>query len=186
MYASIVRRLTMGAALVLCFGHLSGAAIADEPRRKEPGVISMTLVGALSDEHRAKILRAVNEWNVALNGKLHLELLADANQSPIWTIVAVTESSRHSGPQALGLALPFPNGGGVVLVHLDKIGRRDVGGVIRHELGHVLGLRLDGSQRLTAASYGARDHMCIDYPAMAQVAALHRLELGNLKWCGER
>jgi hypothetical protein len=145
----------------------------------------MTLVGAFTDEQRAKILRAVNEWNVALNGKLRFELLADANQSPIWAIVAVTHSPRRRDTETLGLTLPFPKGGGVVLIHLDQIGRRDVGAVTLHELGHVLGLQHDGSHRLMAAFYSGREQKCVDYPAMAQVATLHHLELRELKWCGE-
>jgi hypothetical protein len=82
MFASIIR-WTMGTALLLCFGYLSGAALADEPKLKASGVIPVTLVGAFSDVDRAKMLRAINEWNFALNGKLHFELLADANQSPM-------------------------------------------------------------------------------------------------------
>ena len=96
MFASIIRS-TMGAALLFCFGHLSGAAFADGPKLKASGVIPMTLVGASSDVDRAKILRAINEWNFALS----------------------------------------------------------------------------------------RDQKCVDYPAMARVAARHRPALPELKGCGE-
>ena len=82
MFASIVR-WTMGTALLLCFGHLSGAALADEPKPRAPGVIPVTLAGAFSDVDRAKTLRTINEWNFALNGRLHFELLGDANLSPM-------------------------------------------------------------------------------------------------------
>jgi hypothetical protein len=177
-------RRFLGLAVLLSALHLPGPLLADDLKWRRT-VLPMTLVGAFSDEQRARILRAVNEWNVALNGTLRFELQTDANQPAIWAVIAVTHSPYRNGPEALGVTTPFPAGGGLVLLYLDRLGGRDLGAVMRHELGHVLGLKHDASGRLMAATYNPHDQKCVDYPALAQVAELHNLVLRELKWCGE-
>ena len=183
MPVSMLRRF-FGWLVLLSALHLPGPSLAEDPKWKSP-VLPLTLVGAFSDEQRAKILRAVNEWNVALAGTLRFELQADANRPAIWAVIAVTHSPYRNGPEALGLTTPFPAGGGLVLLYLDRLGGRDLGAVMRHELGHVLGLKHDTRGRLMAAAYNPHDQKCVDYPALAQVAELHNLVLRQLKWCGE-
>jgi hypothetical protein len=183
MPVSIFRRLC-ALAVLLSMLQMPGASRADDLKWRSP-VVPLTLVGAFSDAHRAKILRAVNEWNVALNGSLRFELLSDANRPAIWAVIAVTHSPYRNGPEALGLTTPFPAGGGLVLLYLDRLGGRDLGAVMRHELGHVLGLKHDVSGRLMSAAYNPHDQKCVDYPALARVAELHNLVLRQLKWCGE-
>jgi hypothetical protein len=163
---------------------LPSLAIADEPKPRRLGVIPMTLVGGFSDYHRAQILRATNEWNVALNGAMRFEMGADPSVTGIWAVVAVTESPFRNG-EALAVTLPFPAGGGLVMVYLDRLGHRDLGRVMLHEFGHVLGLKHDVSGRLMSATYNPHDQRCVDYPALAAVAMLHHLMVGDLKWCGD-
>lgn len=183
MPVSMLRRF-LGLAVLLSALHLPGLSQAEEPKWRSP-VVRMTLVGAFSDDQRAKILRAVNEWNVALNGEMRFELQTDATRPAIWAVIAVSHSPYRNGPEPLGLTMPFPAGGGLMLLYLDRLGGRDIGAVMRHELGHVLGLKHDVSGRLMAAAYNPHDQKCVDYPALAQVAELHSLVLRELKWCGE-
>lgn len=183
MPVSIFRRF-FGLAVLLSMLHMPGSSRADDPKGRNP-VVPLTLVGAFSDAERAKILRAINEWNVALNGTLRFELQTDANRPAIWAIIAVTHSPYRNGAETLGLATPFPAGGGLVLLYLDRLGGRDLGAVMRHELGHVLGLKHGVSGRLMSATYNPHDQKCVDYPALAQVAELHNLVLRQLKWCGD-
>ena len=184
MPGSIFHRFFASVVLLSMLLHMPGPSWADDPKRRSP-VVPLTLVGAFSDFHRAKILRAVNEWNVALNGTLRFEVQTNANRPAIWAVIAVSHSPYRNGPEPLGLTMPFPAGGGLMLLYLDRLGSRDLGAVMRHELGHVLGLKHDVSGRLMSAAYNPHDQKCVDYSALAQVAELHSLVLRQLKWCGE-
>src|SRR5690242_4628753 len=86
-------------AILLGTMTIAGASRAEDMTPKSTAVVPLTLVGAFSDLQRAKVLRAVNEWNVALNGQLRFELGADADRPSTWAIMTVMESPRHNGPR---------------------------------------------------------------------------------------
>ena len=94
---------------------------------------------------RAKILRAVNEWNVALNGFVRFAIVDDAEArqaAPLLDDHGAPASARVASSPTTVLAhtQAIPDARGLMFVYLDRIGRRDLGGVVMHELGHVLGL----------------------------------------------
>jgi putative peptidase family protein len=67
-------------------------------------------------------------------------------------------------------------------VYLDRIGMRDLGGIVMHELGHVLGLgHSEGG--LMAARYHPTNQQCIDKATITAVAAKRRLPVDQLNWC---
>ena len=69
-----------------------------------------------------------------------------------------------------------------MIVYRDRIGMRDLGSVVMHELGHVLGLG-HGPKGLMAAHYHPTDQQCVDKATIADVAAQRRLPINQLNWC---
>lgn len=156
-------------------------------------LIPVRIAGPFEPDDRAKILRAVAEWNRALNGFVRFDILPDRapavagkSQTTPWMIVAVED---HPGRPASGLATALartygdPDGGGMITVYVDRLGRSDLSGVVMHELGHALGLGHDGSG-LMAAHYHSSAHQCVDKSTVKALAAKRGLPLDQLNWCG--
>ncbi len=157
-------------------------------------------------EERAKILEALRHWNHALNGQIRFDVSATPYNvsGPVasapttknaWIIARVSGTGampagvlQNRGPQ-LGMTLAqtqqLLGEGGMVLVFADKIGNRDLGGIMLHELGHVLGLGHDNAGRLMAPTYSASAQQCIDRGAVQAVAQIKGLAFENLNWCAD-
>ena len=138
---------------------------------------------------RAKILRAQTTWNTALNGFVRFDVVSSpagsARGSQPWMIVpAKGESLQLLRGSSVPLAVTQPTTAtsGVMVVHVDRIGWRDLGSVVMHELGHVLGVG-HGERGLMAAHYHPSDQQCIDKATVAAVAAKRRLPINQLNWC---
>jgi hypothetical protein len=161
------------------------AAIAEE-------IVPLRIKGSFTPGDRAKILRAVNEWNVALNGFVRFTIVEDSGASAInahhsrpWSIMAAQGISPRvvPGPTiALAHTQPLPETGGLMIVYVDRIGTRDLGSVVMHELGHVLGVG-HGERGLMAAHYHPTDQQCVDKATITAVAARRRLAVDRLNWC---
>jgi hypothetical protein len=147
------------------------------------------------DYERGRIVAAMRQWNYVLNGfvRFHARtlpanptraLLGQIRRSGGWVVARV--DSRHpvarQGEGANALAVTVGGQGGFVYVISDRIGHRDLTGVVMHEFGHVLGAGHDGSG-LMAPVYSQAMGRCIDREAVALVAAVHRLPLARLNWC---
>ena len=149
-------------------------------------IIALAISGPFVLGDRGKILRAVNEWNVALNGFVRFEIVPDGRPrlaGRTWTIVATRgnpPSSAVGSPLAFTYAIP--DAGGLMAVYVDRMGHRDLGGVVMHELGHVLGLGHD-SGGLMAAHYHPTSQQCVDKAAAHAVAAKRQLPVDQLNWC---
>lgn len=150
-----------------------------------PATIETTILGPFSDDDRAPIAQALDEWNRALNGVARFAPAADPNGRQIWAIVAIAKSPVQNRRETLAEATALPTGGGLLMVYLDRIHGRNLDGIMLHELGHVLGPQHEGSRGLMAAKYNPHDQKCVDYAAMAQLATLYALPLEKLRWCGE-
>lgn len=147
------------------------------------------------DRERQRIISAMRQWNYALNGYVQFRatllpddpspaMLAQLKRSGAW-IVARVDSRHpiaHQGEGRQALAVTAGGRGGFVYVISDRIGRRDLGGVVMHEFGHVLGAGHDGSG-LMAPIYTPAMGRCIDRDAVALVARAQRLPFNQLNWC---
>jgi len=144
---------------------------------------------------RGRIVAAMRQWNYVLNGfvRFHARTLPDnptramlarIKRSGGWVVARV--DSRHpmarQGEGVNALAVTAGGNGGFVYVISDRIGQRDLTGVVMHEFGHVLGAGHGGSG-LMAPVYNPAMGRCIDREAVALVASVHRLPLGRLNWC---
>jgi hypothetical protein len=158
-----------------------------------PEVVRLRIDDGFSLYERAKILHAVNEWNFVLNGHLRFDVVApeaDGKARPVksaWILMPVKKSAMDlrggSNREMLAVTLGIPAGGGVMLVMLDRLGTRDLASVMRHELGHVLGLGHDAHGGVMAAIYSPHDQGCIDKRAVQAIAAGRHLPVDELNWC---
>lgn len=157
--------------------------------------ISLFVDRDFDDYERGRIVSAMRQWNYVLNGFIRLrartlpdnptrDLLAEIKRSGGWIVARV--DSRHpisgQGEGAHALAVTAGGQGGFVYIISDRIGQRDLTGVLMHEFGHVLGAGHGGSG-LMAPVYNSAMGRCIDREAVALVASAHRLPLGRLNWC---
>ncbi len=159
-------------------------------------IVTLYIDGDFPDHQRQAIVSAMRQWNYVLNGyvqfRAHL-LPENANSGDIarlrrsgaWIVVLV--DSRHpiaqQGEGTHALAVTVGNGhDGFVYVIGDRLGGRDLAGVVMHEFGHVLGAGHDHAG-LMAPVYSAAAARCIDHDAVAMVANAQRVPLQRLNWC---
>lgn len=164
---------------------------------------SLRIDSAFTPSEREQILRAIDQWNLALNGHIRLELegeegkpkdhdigmVPDAQQRATWIVAKVTGrrgSAPERGPSthALAVTQALAGVGGTILVFADRIGSRDLSGIMMHEFGHMLGLGHDPKGRLMTPRYAGSNQLCIDPGTVQAVAALKHLPVVELNWCG--
>ncbi len=148
-----------------------------------------------NEGERQHIVSAMRQWNYVLNGFVQFRarmlpdeptpmLLAQIRRSGGWVVARV--DSRHGvaqqGEGRQALAVTTGGRGGFVYVISDRLGNRDLTGVVMHEFGHVLGAGHDGGG-LMAPVYNVAMARCIDYDAVALVARAQRLSMNQLNWC---
>jgi hypothetical protein len=156
----------------------------------KPEIVRIAIDDQFTLYERAKILRAVNEWNHVLNGFVRFDIDPAADHGQVWVIVP--ERGGRPPPvrgtivgHALAATQTAAPIGGVVTVYVDRMRGYDLVSVMRHELGHVLGLGHDASGRLMSSRYTANRQQCIDRAAAEAVAANRTLPPAALNWCEE-
>ena len=167
-------------------------AVQAQPAR----VVQVAIDRTFTLYERAKIFRAVNEWNTVLNGQIRLEIspvdydpsVAKAGGAPRkdgWTIAKIDSRDPMLDHPAMKrtLAVTVGTRSAVVYVVADRLGTRDLGGIMMHEFGHALGAGHDADSALMYPYYTGNKQRCIDKGAARAVAASQNLNLANLTWC---
>lgn len=160
---------------------------ARPPGRNGPERIALHLSEGMSPHERVKVLTAIDDWNVALNGVLGFGVVT-GKQVPAakstWRIVVVREPTgpRSNGGTPLAETYRSWLGGGVVRIYAGNLKTNDLAAVMRHELGHVLGLD-HNEAGLMAAQYSSSDMQCIDKRTLSVLAARRHVPAGALRWC---
>ncbi len=159
-------------------------------------VVTLYIDGDFPQAQRQAIVAAMREWNYVLNGYVQFRAhllpentgsadIARLRHGGAW-IVALVDSRHPIAQQGEGLhALAVTVGNrhtGYVYVIGDRIGGRDLTGVVMHEFGHVLGAGHDHAG-LMAPVYNAAAARCIDHDAAAMVANAQHVPLQRLNWC---
>jgi hypothetical protein len=178
----------------------AGYQYTDHPSRASTGrSIALYVDTDFDESERRHIVSAMRQWNYALNGlvQFRAKLLPDdpspstlsqIRRSGGWIVAKV--DSRHplahqgEGRHALALTVGGNNGGFVYVIS-DRLGSRDLTGVVMHEFGHVLGAGHDNSG-LMAPVYSPNSGHCIDHEAAALVANAQHLPLSQMNWCVEQ
>lgn len=151
-------------------------------------IISLRIDGPFDAGEKAKVLLAVGEWNHVLNGFVRFDVAAPNGWRPrAWDIRAEKGGSPQAPDPAAGQPLSFTQAGfaslgGKMVVYVDRMGTRDLRGVILHELGHVLGLGHETSG-LMSARYSPTTDQCVGRSTAAAIATLRKLPLDGLNWC---
>jgi hypothetical protein len=159
-------------------------------------VVQLYIDGDFPDRQRQAIVSALRQWNFVLNGYVQFQAhllregtnsqdIAQLRRNGAW-IVALVDSSHpiaQHGEGTHALAVTVGNGhDGFVYVIGDRIGNRDLAGVVMHEFGHVLGAGHDHAG-LMAPVYNAAAARCIDHDAVEMVANAQHVPLQRLNWC---
>jgi Matrixin len=169
----------------------------DHPSRAStPRILDLYVDRDFDNHERQRILMAVRQWNYALNGFVRFRasllpeevspaMIGQIKRAGGWIVARV--DSRHpiaqEGEGLHALAVTVGNNHtGFVYVLSDRIGGRDLAGVVMHEFGHVLGAGHD-SAGLMAPVYSPGGARCIDHDAMAMVANAQHLPMSQLNWC---
>jgi hypothetical protein len=145
---------------------------------------------------RAKIMRAVNEWNVALNGQVRLAvstdnfdstpyLAAGSRRPEGWIVARIDSKSPVIADRSMSRALAVTVGTrkAIIYVVADRLGTRDLGGIMMHEFGHALGVGHDASSQLMHPYYTGDKQRCIDQGTVRAVAAAQGLAADRMNWC---
>lgn len=160
--------------------------------------IPVWIDSSFGDADQISLDAAISSWNYALNGYIKFAVITNYYHIP----ANPHEGSANSDGllimkiNAANPPVPIPEhparvwafcddiGGHRIFVIRNRMENDQVGGVILHELGHILGARhVYGDDHLMFRYYSENGNACIDYNAIQQVANYNHIPIDNLNYC---
>lgn len=147
-------------------------------------VLSVRIDAGFDAYERAKILRAVNEWNHVLNGHARFEIV---ETNARYQVLAVNGGQANSPAglrirSVLATVVGTSDARKAALVFVDRLGNRDLKALMLHEFGHILGLP-HATEGVMSPEYDLVQWRCIGRTSAAALAARRGLPLTQLNWC---
>lgn len=134
-----------------------------------------------------RIAEAINSWNKALGNWRHFKPVFDENISCAYLIHEVpNDLNQINGPIPNSPdAVAFATLGGREISLRKGYYEYDVGAIVLHEFGHVLGAQHVPNTTMdpTVLKIQKNVELCPDIYTVSQVAAWNKLNLETLSWC---
>jgi len=154
------------------------------------------------EQDKKEIIKAVDEWNLALNNSIMLsieirpfnmdiDLIQQAMSQPnTWIFMKVLSNNEyvtHLDTVKQGRTLAFTNkvSGNFLYVVRDRLEIVDLRPIVLHEIAHLLGVEHTGKW-LMHPYYSIDRYYCIDQLTISKIADLHHLPKNKLNWCIRR
>jgi hypothetical protein len=202
MLRRILSVLLAAMFVICCCSSQSYIFVKNESNITQPRVAPVFIDAAFSEADKLNIIRAVNQWNFALNG--HLRFETHCNEGP-WKIedidraffehglIIIRLSSRTCNfipdlevdPTGRAKVLAWVNkiGGYRIYVVRDRLRDDDVFYIMQHEIGHALGARHRPGKNLMYFEYYKDYYACIDRQTSDQVAEFLSIPQKEMNYC---
>jgi hypothetical protein len=168
----------------------------DPPKR----VIHIWVDKNFPDYDQKSIAEAVDNWNIALNGRIKLQIVDTQFDMEVdkivtqvkengWLFMKIDSSNpiipaeKEPGFVTIGFADRI--GGTHMYLIRDRLNYWDVKGITMHEIGHLLGSDHTG-KRLMFPHYTQARFQCVDWDTISQVAKYQGLDVDQLNFCLDR
>jgi hypothetical protein len=152
-------------------------------------------------EDQLSIDNAIAQWNYALNGYIHLnvvstkfdmepEIIKTVLNGGGWLLLKIQEPNPmiddgptdNGNPKYYTLAWANAIGGNRVYFIRNRLKNEWMTGVTLHEIGHLLGAEHD-KVYLMQPHFNWEDYRCVDYEALKRVATYQQLPFNRLNYC---
>lgn len=169
------------------FRYVSLGASASQPQQEH----YIYLDKNFGEMDRLSIGDAVRQWNYALNGHVKITIVDTAFDMEVekiqgmgasdWMILKIDSSNGMVVDDRM-LAYVDKVGGRKMWIIRDRIQNEWVGGIVMHEMGHLLGIQHDDVY-LMQKSYKWAEFRCIDYGTARLAARQLGLNIKQLNYC---
>lgn len=149
---------------------------------------------------RREIVKAIADWNYTLNGQIIFDVVGfikvgelKTNENlPVRGYWIIKTDNQNETIKALDkdfkknkihtIAYTNKIGGQLMYFDMDRIGIRELRGVVLHEMGHALGARHDETGVMRSVITPS-DYLCLDRAAVKQVVDYFHLDWDKVNWC---
>lgn len=162
-------------------------------------IIEISIDDRFNKEEESNIKGAVDEWNIVFNGQKELRLVKKCmvescakkfvdyvdRGSGIVILKLNGEDELISSVDTDGIIAFVPRKGAHLMIVIENhLGKKDLKGIVLHELGHIFGadhLEVEGS--LMYPKYMRKQSDCVDKITAKMVSDYLELKFENMNYC---